>query len=329
MLIDQTDSIGKSSGVLNAIKVAANQTGVDFSYLVKKATQESSLDPNAKASSSSATGLYQFTQQTWLKMVKKYGDQYGLGTYADHITVGSDGVARVKDASWKQSILALRKDAVTSAEMAGELDKENMTSLKANVGGKIGATELYLAHFLGSGGATAFLNEMHDNPKESAAEVLPDAAASNPNVFYNKDGSAKSLRDVYQHFAAKFEDNGGKGTLVASATKPSSRSGSNSSTTTQDRGFFSTASTTATAASYATAAMAYGGTHSTTASASPFSISALSSNATGGASLDGNSYMAAMIMAQMKGETLAGLNSQYDQYGNRKNTNAGVAAYAG
>ncbi len=214
LLVHQADIAGVPQRVINAIKTAANETGVDFSYLLKKASQESSFDSNAKASGSSATGLYQFTQQTWLQMVKNYGGKYNLGTYADHIQMDSNGVAHVSDPTWKQAILNLRKDPTASAEMAGELDKQNQTALKDNVGGKVGGTELYLAHFLGAGGASNFLNEMRSNPKQAAADVLPEAAAANPNVFYAKDGSAKSLQQIYQHFAKKFD--GGTTTMVAS-----------------------------------------------------------------------------------------------------------------
>lgn len=229
-VINQTDISGLPSRITQAIKNAATRTGVDFSYLMKKASQESGFDPNAKSSSSSATGLFQFTSQTWLQMVKQHGADYGLGNFADHIQLDSNGAAHVSDPSWKQAILALRKDPQISAEMAGELDKTNLASLKDNVGGKIGATDLYMAHFLGAGGASDFLNAMKSNPSAKAADVLPDAAAANPSVFYTTNGQARSLSQIYQHFAQKFENS--TATIVASAqtSAQSSRSLSRSST---------------------------------------------------------------------------------------------------
>jgi hypothetical protein len=218
---NQTDSSGASSRVMNAIQSAANKTGVDFSYLLQKASQESGFDPSAKASTSSATGLFQFTKQTWLQMVKNSGAQYGLGGYASQITSDSNGHLSVKDPATRQAILDLRKDPQISAEMAGELDKQNATSLKQNVGGKIGKTELYLAHFLGAGGASNFIEEMRSNPNATAATVLPDAAASNPSVFYNASGEPRTLGQIYQHFAQKF-DAGSATTQMASASPISS-----------------------------------------------------------------------------------------------------------
>ena len=218
-IVNQSAKGGLSSGVLQAIKAAAVKTGVDFSYLVQKASQESGFDPSAKASTSSATGLFQFTNQTWLQMVKTYGASYGLGAQAAQITGDANGTLSVKDPAARHAILALRNDPQISAEMAGELDKANAASLQQNVGGKIGGTELYLAHFLGAGGASDFLSAMRGNPKASAAGVLPEAAAANTSVFYTKSGQPKTLAEIYQHFAQKF---GGAATQVASASPAAS-----------------------------------------------------------------------------------------------------------
>ncbi len=204
-LVKQANSAGVSSHVLSAIQKASYKTGVDFSYLMNKASQESSFDPSAKATTSSATGLFQFTSQTWLHMIKTYGDQYGLGSYASQISTDSGGRLYVADTAARQAILALRKDAQISANMAGELDKENAAVLQQKVGGKIGATELYLAHFLGASGASNFIQKMRANPNASAAAMLPAAAAANQSVFYSKSGEPRSLQEIYQRFAQKFD----------------------------------------------------------------------------------------------------------------------------
>jgi hypothetical protein len=219
-LVNQGGIAGLPSKIAQAIRTAAARTGVDFSYLVQKASQESGFDPNAKASSSSATGLFQFTNQTWLQMVKNRGADYGLGTDADKISIDSNGYARVSDPVARQAILGLRNDPQISAEMAGELDKQNFDHLQENVGGKIGGTELYLAHFLGAGGASSFLNKMRANPDAQAASVLPDAANANPSVFYNNAGQPRSLSQIYQHFAQKF---GGEVTTMVASMQSQTR----------------------------------------------------------------------------------------------------------
>ncbi|MDE1145201.1 MAG: hypothetical protein PW843_01090 [Azospirillaceae bacterium] len=99
----------------------------------------------------------------------------------------------------------LRKDAGTSAMMAAQLAQDNKTTLQQQVGGSIGSTELYLAHFLGAGGASKFLNALKKNPNQSADAVVPDAADANDAVFYDDNGKALSLGQVYDHFAKKFD----------------------------------------------------------------------------------------------------------------------------
>ena len=89
--------------------------------------------------------------------------------------------------------------------MAAEFARDNQTQLQQTVGGEIGATELYMAHFLGAGGASKFLNGMHQNPDQSAAALLPEAAAANKNVFYDKSGKALSVGQIYNRFAEKFD----------------------------------------------------------------------------------------------------------------------------
>jgi len=199
--------------VLGAIRKASAASGVDFSYLLNKASQESGLNPSARASTSSASGLFQFIEQTWLRVVKTYGAKYGLEEVAGRINIGADGVARVSDSPSRKAILDLRNDPDISACMAAELAKDNKEALECKTGEKAGPTELYLAHFLGVSGAAAFIKAMRADPSVAAADVLPEAASANRQVFYNKDGSAKSLGEIYNRFAVKFE----RGPQVASA----------------------------------------------------------------------------------------------------------------
>lgn len=189
--------------VVAAIKYAADRTGVDFKFLLDKAKTESSFDPNAKAKTSSATGLYQFIEKTWLQMVRDHGAQYGLEKFACRI----DQNCRVDDPALKKEILALRKDPTISAYMAAEFTKSNEAHLETQIKGEVGKTELYLAHFLGAGAAGKFLKAYENNPNAVAANMLPDEAAANRNVFFDKTGRARTVGEVYNNFARKFDDN--------------------------------------------------------------------------------------------------------------------------
>lgn len=195
--------------VVRAVQEASQKVGVSFSYLMTKAATESSFNPNARAKSSSAAGLYQFIESTWLDMVKKHGAEYGLGDMASKIARTSSGKLVVTDKAAKQDILALRNDPKVSALMAAEYAGENKAILEKSLGRAATDTDLYLAHFLGAGGACKFLKAMSGDADCSAAAVLPTAASANPAIFYSKStGEAKSLQDIYAHFAKKFEGSG-------------------------------------------------------------------------------------------------------------------------
>lgn len=169
---------------------------------MEKAAAESSFNPNAKARTSSATGLFQFIDSTWMGMVRDFGDKYGLSKYADKI----DSNGRVDNAKDRREILNLRKDPEIASYMAAEFAQKNQNYLEQNVGGDIGSTELYLAHFLGAGGAAGFLKSMKKSPNMAAADIFPREARANRGVFYNpKNGAPRSLKEIYAFFDKKFE----------------------------------------------------------------------------------------------------------------------------
>ena len=187
-----------SASVTAAIKRAGTATGAGFDFLVRMAQRESSLDPSARAKTSSAAGLFQFIDQTWLGAVKQYGARHGLGDYAADIARGADGKFHVADAQRRAEILNLRFDAGASAALAGELANENRTILESRLGRAAGAADLYAAHFLGPAGAVKLLSAA---AKAKAADLLPQAAAANRAVFY--DGArAKTVGEVIASIAA-------------------------------------------------------------------------------------------------------------------------------
>lgn len=183
--------------VLAAVRDASAATGADFSYMMAKAARESSFRADARASTSSATGLYQFIDATWLETVHRHGAKHGLAGEAEQIEI-RDGRAHVADPEARRAILALRFDPALNALMAGEFANDNRDHLQRTVGGEIGATELYLAHFLGAGGASDFLRQMRADRHRPAAEVFPQAAQANRTVFYHDNNSRpKTLGEVY------------------------------------------------------------------------------------------------------------------------------------
>ena len=194
-----------SPEVASAIQKASASTGVDFAFLVAQAGQESSFQPAAKAGTSSASGLYQFVQSTWLNLVHDKGAQYGLGNLAAQIDTSS-GTPRVADPVVRRQILALRDDPTIAASMAAEYAKQNRTQLQQELGHGVTSTDLYMAHFLGTAGAAKFLSALDATPNAEGAALLPDAASANRGVFYDSQGSPRTVAQIYNHFASRFGD---------------------------------------------------------------------------------------------------------------------------
>lgn len=185
------------TAVVGAIRLAAVRTGVDFDYLVAQARVESGMDPRAAARTSSARGLFQFTQGTWLDTIRRHGAEHGL---ADAQAVLERGATPEERAA----ILDLRHDPGASSSMAAAFAQDNAATLERRLGRTANATDLYLAHFLGPAGAVRFLRARDAAPDAAAATaVLPAAARANAGIFTGAGGRARTLDEVYARFEAK------------------------------------------------------------------------------------------------------------------------------
>jgi len=194
------------ANVEQAIASAAQQTGVDFGFLIAQAQVESAMNPDARARTSSATGLYQFIDSTWLGTMQRHGGRFGLGDVASQIALTPGGTAQVADPAARAEILALRSDPQIASLMAAGLAEDNRAYLTPILGREPDHSELYLAHFLGAGGAGRFLSAMAVNPNQSAASLFSRPAAANRPVFFESDGSARSLAGVMNYLSGKLEN---------------------------------------------------------------------------------------------------------------------------
>ncbi len=184
--------------VAGAIKQAAMSSGTSFQYLLATAKMESDFNPAAGASTSSAHGLFQFIDQTWLATFKDAGAQLGYGSYANMITQSSDGTYSVADPAARQTIMKLRDDPTVASDMAAALTQTNSFKLTGMIGRRPSDSELYMAHFMGVGGAAKLIGNAEDNPQASAARLFPNAAAANRSIFYDRTtGRARSVSEVY------------------------------------------------------------------------------------------------------------------------------------
>ena len=184
--------------VAGAIKQAAMSSGMSFQYLLATAKMESDFNPGAGASTSSAHGLFQFIDQTWLATFKDAGAQLGYGSYANMITQSSDGTYSVADPTARKTIMKLRDDPMVASDMAAALTQTNSFKLTGMIGRRPSDSELYMAHFMGVGGAARLIGNAEDNPQASAARLFPNAASANRSIFYDRTtGRARSVSEVY------------------------------------------------------------------------------------------------------------------------------------
>jgi hypothetical protein len=205
MLVDPSN-LTTASTVTGAIRQAAQATGTSFQYLLATAKVESGLNPQAGASTSSARGLFQFIDQTWLATLKQSGAALGYGQYAAAITKTASGHYQVADPAMRSQILKLRNDPMANAAMAGAFTQANAALLSEKLGRSPSEGELYIAHFLGAGGAARLISAAAGNPNASAASLFPVAAHANSSIFYDRTtGEARSLAQVRDVLTARYD----------------------------------------------------------------------------------------------------------------------------
>jgi hypothetical protein len=190
--------------IAGAIKQAAGSTGTSFEYLLATAKMESNFNPAASASTSSARGLYQFIDQTWLGTVKEAGAHLGYGAHSEAISRSPSGHYSVSDPAARTAIMKLRDDPAAASSMAGVLTQSNSFQLTGKIGRRPTDGELYLAHFMGVGGAAKLISNAEDNPQASGARLFPNAAAANHSIFYDRSGRARSVSEVYSVLTSRY-----------------------------------------------------------------------------------------------------------------------------
>jgi len=171
----------------------AQVTGVDPAYLMALADKESSLIPDNKARTSSAEGLFQFVEATWLEVLRRYGAKHGYAAEAEAIQI-VEGRPVVSDPKQREAILSLRRDPHLSGLMVSEMINTHRQILAGKVARDPSFGELYMAHFLGVHGAKRFLELLSDRPEKRASEAFPRAAKANRPLFYASKADAARKR---------------------------------------------------------------------------------------------------------------------------------------
>lgn len=186
--------------VAAALAAASVATGVSHDYLLATAARESAFDPRAAAPTSSARGLFQFIESTWLEMVGRYGARHGLAAEQRQVRFGWDGRPEVADPEARRRMLALRFDPGLASVLAAELARENAAVLSGALGRAPSDGELYAAHFLGAEDAARLIATASREPSRPAADMFPRAAAANRSIFFEA-GQARTVEDVLRRLA--------------------------------------------------------------------------------------------------------------------------------
>lgn len=211
--------LDRPDSVQSALRHASRSTGVDFDYLLATAQRESNLDPKARAPTSTASGLFQFIESTWLATLKQAGPRHGYGDLAERIERTGQGRYRVTDAGARGEILALRHDPTAAALMAGELTRSNGESLQQALGRRPSQGELYIAHFLGAQGAAELIRMVETAPQSPAAAHFPAAAKANRSIFHTGEGQPRAAREVYANLIARHSATGSSAPAPAGLPK--------------------------------------------------------------------------------------------------------------
>ena len=155
----------------------------DPAYLMALADKKSSLLPDNKARTSSAEGLFQFIETTWLEVLRRYGPKHGHAAEAEAIQIVESRPV-VSDAKQREAILGFRRYPYLSALMAGEMANTHREILAGKTARDPSFAELYMAHFLGVQGARRFVELLSDKPERRASGAVPRAAKANRPLFY-------------------------------------------------------------------------------------------------------------------------------------------------
>jgi hypothetical protein len=190
-------------GLIETLFSAARVVDSDPALLMAIADKESSFSPTAKARTSSAEGLFQFIDRTWLMVVRQFGAKHGLVAEAAAVKVDADGDPVVADDAMRAKILKMRRDPRLAAIMAAEMLKRDADRIAGRLGRTLSSGEVYLAHFLGPEDAERFLAKVNDEPNAIAAKLLPRPARANRPIFFaasRRRAKGLSVAQVHRKF---------------------------------------------------------------------------------------------------------------------------------
>ncbi len=189
---------GRDETIIYDIAKASVGTGYDLNKLLITINNESGFNRFAKAQGSSATGLSQFLDQTWLAYMKQHGAGAGHAQQAAAIRFDADKKKYVVDGgdSKRQEILNLRYDTYTAAYMTARYNQNTERTT-----GSTDMAAVYKGYVFGQEGAARLAKA---DKRESAADIMGEkVVAANPGLFFKRDGSARTIAEMDALFERK------------------------------------------------------------------------------------------------------------------------------
>jgi hypothetical protein len=178
--------------VFDAVMKGARQANVDPVLLLAIADRESGFVIQAHAKTSSASGLFQFIESTWLGVVRDFGAKYGLAKEAALIAAGH------LDPTERARILDLRSDPYLATVFVAEMLRRDGMRIAKKLGRGLTGGEVYSMHFLGADAAERLIATASNRPDVLAAALLPRPAEANKSVFYKPGGAARTAVELNQ-----------------------------------------------------------------------------------------------------------------------------------
>jgi peptidoglycan hydrolase-like protein with peptidoglycan-binding domain len=189
-LIDAANAAGIDPGIM--AKIAGFESGFDSGArpIARDPSRNGETQWDGRPAMSTAYGYGQFLDATWLIMINRYGEQYGI-----------EGAGQMTRA--QANAPEIRNNPQLQAAMLAEFTRENIER-GARLGGPDADANVYAMHNLGEGDATTFLNALRSNPNQPVSDVLSNGVIrNNPSLYGN--GSI-SVSEAYARMGQQMDN---------------------------------------------------------------------------------------------------------------------------
>ncbi len=200
--------------IIDTLYNSTKDTGVDFELLVITAMIESNFGKNYKSETSSARGVFQYIEPTWLALIKKYGDRIGYKSYADAIIIDKETKLHTianNNILLRQETLDLRNNNDVSTMIKSyQIIDENKIIRSFKNGQTPNITDHYITHMLGLTLAKTFYKLYNGKSDIILANVrigtFKEAVRLNKEFFYDSNEAPLNAKQSYSKFKKKITE---------------------------------------------------------------------------------------------------------------------------